>query len=186
MDGVKNLFSVPIFETQVDITQVVLPESYYEYNSEVNWSFGKQECPEQTYDYLHSLISPFLLRYDPYINCTFTNIWRNKYEEKDYQGYHIHAQSQWSYIIYETVDSKTVLYNPAWMLIQNHMPGTKLFPVCYNTELKAGSMIVFPSWIAHHVKHGNVGTTISGNILLEYDTAHLQLHEQFQDQHQFH
>ena len=107
--SVSHLFSIPILETEVDLNQIILGDGDEYYNGEVNWTYGKQQCPESTYNYLYSIISPFLLEYDPYINFQFTDIWRNRYVATDYQGYHIHAQSQWSFIIYETVDSKTCL-----------------------------------------------------------------------------
>ena len=164
----RHLFSVPILETEVNLDKVVLGPSAYRYNGEVNWSYGQQQCPQETYDYLHSIVSPWLLETDPYLELQFTDIWRNQYTKSDYQGYHIHAQSQWSFIIYETVDSKTVLYNPAWLLIQNHMGISKSMPCIHNVELSSGNMLVFPSFIAHHVNNGNEGTTISGNIKLRY------------------
>tara|TARA_B100000945_G_scaffold204806_1_gene164658 strand:- start:2102 stop:2614 length:513 start_codon:yes stop_codon:yes gene_type:complete len=167
--SVSQLFSIPILETEVDLNQIILGDGDEYYNGEVNWTYGKQQCPESTYNYLYGIVSPFLLEYDPYINFQFTDIWRNRYVATDYQGYHIHAQSQWSFIIYETVDSKTVLYNPAWLLIQNHMGVSKSMPCIHNIKLSAGSMVVFPSFIAHHVNNGNEGTTISGNIKLQYN-----------------
>ena len=167
---VQQLFSVPILEHKVDLDQIVLGDGVYHYNGEVNWTYGKQlRCPDTTYKYLYEIISPFLLEYDPYTHFSFTDIWRNKYCPTDYQGYHIHAQSQWSFIIYETVDSKTVLYNPAWLLIQNQMGVSKSIPCIHNINMSAGSMVVFPSFIAHHVNNGNEGTTISGNIHLKYN-----------------
>jgi len=167
--SVSHLFSIPILETKVDLDQIILDECEYYYNGEVNWTYGHQECGTPTLDYLYDIISPFLMEYDPYTHFSFTDIWRNRYVATDYQGYHIHAQSQWSFIIYETVDSKTVLYNPAWLLIQNHMGVSKSMPCIHNVKLSAGHMVVFPSFVAHHVNNGNEGTTISGNIKLQYN-----------------
>ena len=97
-----------------------------------------------------------------------------------YQGYHIHPKTQWSFVIYETVQSaKTVFMNPSLKDLQNHSPSGARKPgstydsaLTYEPEyLGPGDMVLFPSWLAHHVVPGNTGTTISGNVLLHHGNS---------------
>jgi|TARA_B100001996_G_scaffold262628_1_gene204762 hypothetical protein len=170
----KHIFSVPIFELKVDLDKIKISEGKYA----PTWESGipttyesRPHIPKDTYKYLHSVIAPCLneLR-DPWSKLKFAQIWRNKYSSTDYQGYHIHPKSQWSFIIYETVEnSMTMLMNPAGHLIQNHAPrGNSMdMPLYYKPKLSKGDMILFPSWVGHQVQPGNVGTTIAGNIDIE-------------------
>ena len=125
---------------------------------------------DSTWRYLHRIIDPFLESLgDPYTSISFSNMWRNKYDPRSYQGYHIHPKVQWSYIIYETVPSKTSFINPCITLVQNQWTDhSKVCPMDYRPDLKPGSMIVFPSFVAHQVLAGNDGTTLSGNISVAY------------------
>ena len=110
------------------------------------------------------------------IECSYTDaridsLWRNVYTETDYQELHIHPHCQWSFIIYESVEvSKTVLHNPSFKDIQNHMShsGIPDFLLDYKPQLESGSIMIFPSFIMHSVLHGSKGTTIAGNVKLSY------------------
>ena len=98
----------------------------------------------------------------------------NKYEENDFQGYHTHSNTTWSFIVYEDVEEgKTQFFNPAFSDIQNQCPqGNSLdMPASYMPNLKSGWMVLFPSWIAHQVLPGNKGTTISGNVTVHVDRS---------------
>ena len=51
---------------------------------------------------------------DPVTKISFDGIWKNKYGVNDFQGYHIHSNTTWSFIIYEDVEeSKTQFINPS-------------------------------------------------------------------------
>ena len=85
----------------------------------------------------------------------------------DYQGYHTHSNTMWSFIINHSVEeTKTQFFNPYIADIQNQTPlhNSKDMPTIYMPKLKRGQMILFPSWVAHQVLAGNTGITISGNV----------------------
>jgi hypothetical protein len=86
------------------------------------------------------------------------------------QEVHIHADAQWSFIIYETVEhSRTVFLNPAWKQIEVQMGYfAPAFPPNWRPKVGPGTMILFPSFLEHYVLAGNNGTTIAGNVNLKY------------------
>ena len=91
-----------------------------------------------------------------------SDIWINKYEKKDYQGSHIHP-SDFSFIIYyKTNKSHTVFNSPVKNLLESI--DSKIFSKDYETNLKQGDMIVFPSYLEHWVRPNSGNTTIAGNI----------------------
>ena len=172
----KDIFSIPFFELKVDLAKVVVPEARFapSWESMIQTTSRTQvdnPVPRSTLEYLTEVVTPALdtLR-DRYKAIMFESIWRNKYEEHTYQGYHIHPKTQWSFVIYETVQrGRTVFMNPAHQLIQNQSPDGCSFdtPLIYDPDyLRPGDMVMFPSWLSHQVTPGNTGTTISGNILI--------------------
>lgn len=180
----RQLFEIPFFELKVDLDKVVIPESEFE----PSWESGipttnltQKPIPRSTLEYLTEVVSPALDTIkDKFLAMRFTHIWRNKYEEHTYQGYHIHPKTQWSFVIYETVQSaKTVFMNPSLKDLQNHSPSGARKPgstydsaLTYEPEyLGPGDMVLFPSWLAHHVTPGNTGTTISGNVILHHGNS---------------
>jgi hypothetical protein len=171
----KNLFSIPIFEDEVDLTKIKFTADEYlpSWDSGTLTSFGSpNDISEETWDHLNEVISRNICD----INCSYKNarierLWRNIYEEHNYQDAHIHPHCQWSFIIYETVQvSKTVIFNPAFRDIQNQInhSGLPEFPLDYKPQLGPGSIIIFPAFLMHSVLHGSVGSTIAGNVKLEY------------------
>lgn len=171
----KDLFAIPIFEDTVDLDKIKFePEEYKpSWDSEITTSFGSNhDTPDETWEHLGEVISRNINQ----INCSYRNarierIWRNVYEDHNYQDAHIHPHCQWSFIIYETVPvSRTVLFNPAFKEIQNQIShaGIPGFEIDYKPQLGPGSIIIFPSFLMHMVLHGNTGSTIAGNVKLEY------------------
>jgi hypothetical protein len=176
----KDIFAIPIFEFEVDLKYINVPVNDEDFSptweSGVLTSFAAWKnvlIPKSTYDYLSSKIAECLLTLkDPVTKISFDGIWKNKYGVNDFQGYHIHSNTTWSFIIYEDVEeSKTQFINPSMNDIQNHSPlGESIdMPVKYIPKLKSGWMILFPSWLPHQVLSGNIGTTISGNITVHVD-----------------
>ena len=169
-----NLFHVPFFIDQVDLEKIDIGDAPFEktWLSETNSTIGqKHNIPETTYEYLIEVIGKNLGKELIGDNPRFGEIWRNKYEETDWQDIHIHPNAAWSFIIYETVDvSNTVFINPSYKDIQNHIGTNCLeFPLDFRPNLAAGSIIIFPSFIEHYVKPGGKGTTISGNVYMDYN-----------------
>lgn len=168
-----DIFSIPIFIDTVELDKIDIgdPPTEKIWLSETPSTLGQHhEISKETIEYLAEVVSQnlgFELIGD---NPRFGEIWRNKYQEHDWQDIHIHPHSSWSFVIYETVDSsKTVFMNPIYKDIQNHL-GTNLkqFPLDFRPQLKKSNMIIFPSFIEHFVRPGNNGSTISGNIYMDY------------------
>ncbi len=168
-----ELFSIPVFIDQVDLSKIEITQSKFDptwhSNTPSNYLHQPNIHPD-TFDYLSDIIDRHLRSTGKYKNPTIGAMWRNNYTATDTQEVHIHAKFQWSFIIYETVaESKTVFLNPAWKLIDAQLgPHAESFPMSWKPEVKAGTMIIFPSFLEHFVLAGNVGTTIAGNISLEY------------------
>lgn len=170
----KNLFAIPIFEDKVDLDKIVISDE----NLKETWDcqlkttyFEQHEVPQDTWDYLGHIITKNINDIDcRYHHPRIENLWVNVYEKTDFQEPHIHSHCQWSFIIYQTVSSKTVFFNPSFKDIQNQI-GNDVpdFPLDYKPQLEPGSIIIFPSFLLHMVIQGNEGTTIAGNVRLEYD-----------------
>lgn len=169
-----DLFSLPVFIDTVDLSKIDIgnPDPEKIWLSETPSTMGKDHnIKPETYEYLievfvrnlgEELIGP---------NPRFGEIWRNIYEENDWQDIHIHPKASWSFIIYESVsESKTVFMNPLYRDIQNQLgTNVKTFPLDFRPVLNTGDMIIFPSFIQHFVRPGNIGSTISGNVYMDYD-----------------
>jgi len=177
--NLKQIFSIPIFEDKVDL-DIFKIEDEPEEDLQPTWDSGvkttfntKLELTPAVWEHLGEIIGrnlgPLgLMGNDPNIG----HVWRNRYGEHDYQDPHIHPNSQWSFIVYETVEkSRTSFFNPSMGLIQNQL-GTchGAFPLDYKPDLKKGDIIIFPSFVMHSVNSGQVGTTVAGNIYMKYLT----------------
>lgn len=171
----KNIFCVPIFEFDVDLNYINVPASEEHFaptwESKVQSTFRSRNLsrvPKDTVRYLTDKIVSCLRELeDPVDYIQIENIWKNKYDVHDFQGYHTHSNTTWSFIIYETVQkSQTRFISPYMNDIQNQtVYGQSIdMPTFYKPELGPGSMILFPSWVGHQVLPGNEGTTISGNV----------------------
>jgi len=168
-----DMFHVPIFIDSVDLEKIQIGDAPYErlWLSETNSTLGQNhDISDSTYEYLIEVMSknlgPELIGDNP----RFGEIWRNKYEEDDWQDIHIHPRSSWSFIIYETVESsKTVFMSPIFKDVQNQFgTNVKEFPLDFRPQCSKGDIIIFPSFIEHFVRPGNRGTTISGNIYMDF------------------
>jgi hypothetical protein len=174
----KEIFGIPIFEDSVDLSKINISDEPTKptWDSETPTTFSaKHEVTSETWEHLIEVIT----RNINTIECNYTNakifdIWRNVYKKTDYQEPHIHPHCQWSFIIYETVPvSKTVFFHPAMKEIQNHMGmSVSGFPCDYKPNLQKGDIIIFPSFLLHMALHGNDGSTIAGNVKLDYPTLH--------------
>tara|TARA_B100001029_G_C14979559_1_gene405182 strand:+ start:493 stop:1053 length:561 start_codon:yes stop_codon:yes gene_type:complete len=170
-----DLFSIPMYEIEVDLDQIVVhtDEMVPTFESGVPTSMnGGTDLPTKTTNYISSIIKDILNSIgDEWKTFYIQGLWRNKYDVHDYQLYHIHPRSQWSFIIYESVEeSKTMFINPSLHDVQNHFgfPALDSWPIYYIPKVKSGTMLVFPSFLGHQVRAGNKGTTIAGNVAVEY------------------
>lgn len=171
----QDIFSVPVFIDKVDLSKIDIgnPQPERIWLSETPSTLGKHDdIPDTTLEYLSEIIGKNLAEHGllgP--NPRLGQVWRNFYEENDWQDIHIHPHSAWSFIIYEDViESKTVFMNPMFSDIQNHL-GTNVpgFPLDFRPSLKSGDIIIFPSYLKHFVRPGNKGSTIAGNIYIDYE-----------------
>lgn len=168
-----DLFAIPVFLDKVDLSKIQMTETKYEktFFSDVdsNYLFLPKLHPD-SYDYLASIIESNLKETGQYIEPQITAVWRNVYTEYNTQEVHIHADSQWSFIIYESVEySRTVFLSPAWKQIEVTMGyHASAFPPNWRPKLEPGSIIIFPSFLEHYVLSGNTGSTIAGNVNLKY------------------
>lgn len=167
-----DLFSIPIFIDKVDLDKISISDepTTEMWLSGVQSTMGKQHIISD--DTIGHLIDIFRRNLGELVgpNARFGQIWRNKYTKHDWQDIHIHPHCQWSFIIYENVQqSKTVFMNPNYKDIQNHM-GMNLqgFPSDFRPQLTTGDIIIFPSFLEHFVMPGNEGSTISGNLYMDY------------------
>ena len=171
----KELFGIPIFEDEVDLEKIVLPDAELEntWDSGTPTTFGTQkvdDVPQETWKYLSEVVERNLYYGECMgANPRFGHIWKNVYGKHDYQDVHIHPNCQWSFVIYVDTYSKTSFLNPSMKDIQNQIGNQVVqFPLDYKPNLGPGSIIIFPSFLMHMVNNGVVGTTISGNIYMDY------------------
>tara|TARA_B100001996_G_C18643741_1_gene586612 strand:+ start:259 stop:777 length:519 start_codon:yes stop_codon:yes gene_type:complete len=169
----KEIFAIPIFEDKVDLDKIKLPEGELKptWDASIPSTFAEQlDIPRETYAYLSEVINKNL--YDGNLlgkNPKFGHVWYNRYDKHHYQDVHIHPNCQWSFIIYVDVQAKTSFLNPSIKDIQNQIGMCVAeFPLDYKPDLGPGSIIIFPSFLFHMVIAGNEGTTIAGNIYMEY------------------
>ena len=171
----KELFGIPIFEDEVDLEKIVLPDAELEntWDSGTPTTFGTQkvdDVPEETWKYLSQVVERNLY-YGECMGATprFGHIWKNVYSKHDYQDVHIQPNCQCSFVIYVDTYSKTSFLNPSMKDIQNQIGNQVIqFPLDYKPKLGPGSIIIFPSFLMHMVNTGEGGTTISGNIYMDY------------------
>ena len=177
--NLKQIFGIPIFEDTVNLDIFKIPDEPAEdlqptWDSQLQTTFNtKLELPQPVWEHLGEIIGNNLgpvglMGLEPHIG----HVWRNRYREHDYQDPHIHPHSQWSFIVYETVEnSRTSFFNPSMGLIQNQLGNCSgAFPLDYKPQLKKGDIIIFPSFLMHSVNSGQVGPTISGNVYMNYQT----------------
>ena len=171
----KELFGIPIFEDEVDLEKIVLPDAKLEitWDSSTPTTFGTQkvdDVPQETWKYLSEVVERNLYYGECMgANPRFGHIWKNVYSKHDYQDVHIHPNCQWSFVIYVDTYSKTSFLNPSMKDIQNQIGNQVIqFPLDYKPDLGPGSIIIFPSFLMHMVNTGEGGTTISGNIYMDY------------------
>ena len=164
------VFSVPFFVEKIDMNRIDFnsdPNFAPSFLSGVSSSLSGDSLTDQSYEYVCSVIGQCISQFSdkPF---RIGQVWRNNYKKEDWQDPHIHSGSQWSFVIYDTVEhSRTVFMNPArketmnqWGVFANSIP------MDFMPKIPSGHMILFPSWVEHFVMSGNEGSTISGNVYL--------------------
>tara|TARA_E500000318_G_scaffold84104_1_gene79825 strand:+ start:3774 stop:4328 length:555 start_codon:yes stop_codon:yes gene_type:complete len=163
-----DLFSVPIHITNIDVSKIKLISEEFkrEWVSNTESSFGfKNKITDKSYEYLMiticNLLHPHL---DGKTEIELQNIWENRYVKNDFQENHIHTGSHFSFIIYVSGDkSETVFFAPHKYLLEcfyNNM----FYANSYETELRPGQIVIFPSFLEHMVKKNSNTVTYAGNL----------------------
>lgn len=169
----KDIFAIPIFEDKIDFNKFQFPEEDLEplWDSKTPTTFTKNvKLSDESFSHLAEIVTRNLSEHGLMgKNPRISHMWRNRYSETDYQDVHIHPHCQWSFIIYETMKSQTSFLNPSIRDIQNQIgQGIGMFPLDYKPDLGPGDIIIFPSFLFHSVNRGAGGTSIAGNIYMEY------------------
>ena len=170
-----DLFSVPILIDDIDTSKISIDEekSRVRFGSEINSSHGlNNKIDQNCLDYIYKIIVKNLNEVIsiPYI-VQLSNIWKNYYKPNDFQEKHIHAKSDFSFIIYDSIDSDTVFVHPAHYLIKEKYGDKNIFETEYSIKNKIGKIIIFPSFLEHYVKkQKSSGTTISGHLDIIFES----------------
>ena len=168
---VDNLFPNFIASKNLDISKLnILGKEFTEtFESKIKTTLNTKTLFDvESMNYLNleltDLLSHLLKPYCKNFVFKIIDIWINKYEEKDYQGTHVHP-SDFSFIIYYQTDkSHTVFNSPVKKLLETSE--TTLFPMDHEPNLQQGDIIIFPSYLEHWVKPNSDNITISGNITI--------------------
>ena len=173
-----DLFSIPIWTGNIEAEKVKLIEQNIQptFGSEVKTTYqesNKNNIHPESLDYLYHVLKrllaetikiPFELR--------LINIWKNVYEDGDFQETHIHCGSDLSFVIYQNVEqSNTVFVNPSLKLISAYFVGYPkkkdiLGIQTFTPECRKNQIIIFPSYLEHFVKKTSNAITMSGNLEL--------------------
>ena len=169
---IVDLFTIPIFIGNIDVEKINInnknfqktwitetPSTYYESFENVS------NMAEENIKYLLKTIVKILEEKIKYpFELNLSNIWENDYNN-DYQEPHIHAHSEFSFIIYkDVIEGRTVFLNPIRNFLHiygeiAHMYQSEFMPKC-----KTGQIIIFPSFLEHMVLKSSKQKTISGNL----------------------
>ena len=162
-----DLFYTPIHKIKIDLSKIKLDSGPY-----VKTFDSKTPSTISTDNKLSSYSKKYLLEifkeHLPFEKIELLNIWKNKYSHGDYQEIHVHAQSSFSFIIYEKIKQcNTVFLNPAWKQIVCNFDD-RFLNTSKIINCATGDMLIFPSYLEHYVKkHEEEAITISGNIRVD-------------------
>jgi hypothetical protein len=166
-----ELFSCPFFIGNIDLKKIKLKaEMGKAWLSETPSSIhGKNDLPTESADYLMEVIAELLrekyLDIHSFSISLLGTVWRNEYLDKDFQEPHMHIGAAFSFIIYEKVtEVHTIFFNPAKYLIPATFKTTDAVMREFKPNVRAGQILVFPSYVEHMVNRNSDQVTISGNI----------------------
>jgi hypothetical protein len=167
--NVKSLFPNMIGIKHLDLSKLKITGKEFKetFESKIKTTYnGNTLLDKDSIDYLKEqlkeILDHLLKPYCKVFVFSVFEIWINKYENKDYQGNHVHP-ADFSFIIYYKTDkSYTVFNSPVKNLLES--TANKIFNFQYESDFKQGDMVVFPSYLEHWVKPNSNNTTVSGNI----------------------
>jgi len=162
-----NIFSTPIWIEDIDSSKLELITEEYgrRWLSDTLSSYGSNnnKMTEKGMRYLKEQIINCLQDFKIF-DCTIPSVWRNVYNNNDFQETHMHPNSSFSFVIYEKLqEPHTVFFHPSRMMIFSTKVD-KYVDSIFFPQVKQNQMIIFPSYLEHMVKKTNNAITISGNI----------------------
>ena len=170
-----NLFSIPVFVDNIDASKINFDNLKYKNNfqSEVKSSFGtNSQINKESMDYLIEIIGRNIFNFiKKGFKLKIDHIWQNFYDNNDYQEKHIHARSDFSFIVYKKIkESKTVFVAPHNYIVECFYSRKFLeqyFQTFFEPKCRENQIIIFPSFLEHMVKTTTNALTISGNFSVE-------------------
>ena len=170
-----NLFSIPIFVDNIDASKINFDNLEYKNNfqSAVKSSYGtNSQINKESMNYLIEIIGRNIYEFvKKGFELEVVSVWQNFYDNNDFQEKHIHAGSDFSFIVYKKIEeSKTVFVSP-YSYITESFYGEKFleqyFQTFFQPKCKENQIIIFPSFLEHMVKKTSNALTVSGNILVK-------------------
>mgnify|MGYP003133616422 FL=1 len=170
-----DIFPTKIYVGNIDAQKIKIKEKKI-FNKWNNVATSHPDNPadniveKESLNYLLKTLTTLLdeVIHKPY-QINLTNVWKNYYKNKDFQETHIHANSNFSFVIYEKIkESQTLFYAPNHFLIHSIFDEPSLYPQTFKPNLTKNQIIIFPSFLEHGVEQHNNSITISGNFNFRY------------------
>lgn len=164
-----EIFGVPICKDKINLDSIDISseKTSSTFMSQLETSrIEKVNLPEDTKNYLLNIFyknidSIGIKKY----KLEITNIWENFYKPGDFQEKHIHPDSQFSFIIYNNVETSNTVFVRPGSYIAECTQWTDWFSNELQVNCVKGDIIIFPSFLEHMVtKVKKHGSTIAGNI----------------------
>ena len=101
--------------------------------------------------YLEEFLRPELFEFcqEAQVTCSMTDAWVVRYDKGDHQTVHNHRGWGFSGIIYVEFDPK--VHTPSCFVAPWQNPREDTTSLAYPTDVKEGTMIIFPSYTLHFV-----------------------------------
>ena len=101
--------------------------------------------------YLEEFLRPELFEFcqEAQVTCSMTDAWVVRYDKGDHQTVHNHRGWGFSGIIYVEFDPK--VHTPSCFVSPWQNPVSDTTSLAYPTDVKEGTMIIFPSYTLHFV-----------------------------------
>ena len=164
----KSIFSTPVWIKNIEPEKLNLKSTNFKHHflsdtlSSYSYDDNDNQMTVTGKEYLENIILDCLKDFK-IIKCRVVQIWRNIYDD-DFQERHHHANSHFSFTIYEKLSKpQTMFYHPAHDMINATGINNIIYPYCF-PEVKQNQMILFPSYLDHMVLRSKNSIPISGNI----------------------
>lgn len=170
-----DLFSIPVFLGNIDANKIKFQTNnklQKTWLSKTNSTFfDKNILTDESGEYLlKTIISILNEEIRSEYNISLIEIWKNVYKHKDYQEEHIHPGAQFSFVIYKKVNSSNTCFSAPHFFISQYSwnDDQSIYKTTFEPQLRNGQIIIFPSFLIHHVKLSSNNETIAGNLKFEY------------------